>query len=311
MSSRIIFLNPFAKTVISGGIKVMFGQAEILESMGFDASVYSPDGHPSWMSSRARLFPGADPTADSGNVLVFPETLQGVLADVVRRAMPARKVLLCQNQYFIFNEVIPKYKPAELGFVKMLTVSTVAQGFLERVLAPAKFEVVPVWIDADIFFAREKSPRVAVFPRKLPAHYSVIRNVFALKYPEFAGIAWDVIDAKSQSEAAELLGRAGVFLAMCDRESVGLTALEAMASGCVVVGFHGYGGLEYATEANGMWLRPDCLEETADALAQAIKHVQQGDPRARDMRAAGYATARRFNRDATQAALDRVFNFVR
>ena len=83
--------------------------------------------------------------------------------------------------------------------------------------------------------------------------------------------------------------------------------LEAMASGCIVVGFHGSGGLEYATDANGIWLRPDHLEAAADALAQAVIGVEQDDKRFQDMRAAGLITAQRFNRTSTESALRRTF----
>lgn|SRR5262249_53807656 len=36
------------------------------------------------------------------------------------------------------------------------------------------------------------------------------------------------------------------------QESLGLTPIEGMAAGCLVAGYHGYGGLEYATAQNGL-----------------------------------------------------------
>jgi hypothetical protein len=300
---RIVYLSPFPTNLITGGIKVMFRHVEMLEAMGFDASVFSPNGCPLWMTSKARLFTGVNPAVDSDNLMVFPEILTGDLGKAARTRTPAAKALLCQNQYFIFSETIPSHTFIDMGFIKLMTVGEVAKGFLERVLAPVRFDVVPVWVDESVFFPREKSLRIAVFPRKLPKHYALIRQIFVLKYPRLSQIPWDLIDAKSESETAEILGRALIFLSMCDRECAPLTPLEAMASGCMVVGFHGYGGLEYATAANGTWLRPDYLEETADALAQAIFGIEQNDQRGQDMLAAGTATAKRFNRTATEAAL--------
>jgi hypothetical protein len=300
---RIVYLSPFPKTLITGGIKVMFRHVEMLEALGFDACVFAPGGRPEWMTSKASLFARANPAIDADNLMVFPEILTGDLGKAARTPTPAAKALLCQNQYFIFSETIPSHSLASLGFIKLLTVGQTAKRFLERMLPPATFEVVPVWVDDDMFFPREKSLRIAVFPRKLPKHYALIRQIFVLKYPRLSQIPWDLIDSKSESETADILGRAAVFLSMCDRECVPLTPLEAMACGCVVVGFHGYGGLEYATDANGVWLRPDYLEETADALAQAVLGFAQNDQRSRDMRAAAAATAKRFNRAATEAAL--------
>jgi glycosyltransferase involved in cell wall biosynthesis len=300
-------LSPFSADLVTGGIKVMHRHVEMLEAMGFDACIFSPKGHPRWMRSRARLFEGSNPANDDGNLLVFPETLMGPLAEAARTPTAARKALLCQNQYFVFSEAIPKNTFAELGFSKLVTVGELAKEFLERVLPPAKFEVVPVWIDHDTFFPRDKSMRIAVFSRKLPKEYALVRQIFVLKYPQFSRIPWDLIESASEQQTAEILGRATVFLSMCERECVPLTPLEAMASGCAVVGFHGYGGLEYATDANGVWLRPDYLEETADALARVVKQVERGDPSLQAMRTAAISTARQFNRERTETALRSVF----
>jgi glycosyltransferase involved in cell wall biosynthesis len=305
--SRIVYLSPFSRSEITGGVKVAFRHVEMLRDLGFDAYVHSPDGPPVWLATRAPLYAGPDPAADAGNVLVFPEVLNGPLAQLARAKTPARKVMLCQNQYYAFSEALAQQTFAELGFVRLLTVSEIARGFLERVFAPAVFDVVPVCIDAALFRPREKQRTIAVFPRKLPIHFGMIRRIFAAKYPALRDVPWSVIDVKTESQAAHLLGTATVLLALNDRESVGLTPLEAMASGCVVVGFHGYGGQEYASEANGIWLRPDFLEETADALAQAVLGVDAGEPRFTAIKAAGFATAARFNETETRAALARVF----
>jgi glycosyltransferase involved in cell wall biosynthesis len=296
--------------LVTGGIKVMFRHVEMLETMGFDASIFAPNGHPRWMRSGARLFQGRNPALDPANLMVFPEILVGSLGQAARTPTPAAKSLLCQNQYQVFSETIPKHRFDELGFVKLMTVSDQARRFLERLLPPATFDVIPVWVDEHVFFPRATTTRIAVIPRKLPKHYALIRQIFVLKYPQLSGVPWDLIEAKSEGETADIMGNAAVFLSLCDRECAPLTPLEAMASGCVVVGFHGYGGLEYATEANGVWLRPDFLEETADALAQAVIGIESGAAPYQAMRAAGLATAKQFNRERTRAALGRSFRSI-
>jgi len=310
---RIVYLSPFSRTEITGGIKTAFRHVELLSGMGIEASVFAPDGRPTWFSSKATLNAKAtltdvdDLLSDRTNLVVFPETLRGVLAQAAQRAAPAAKALLCQNQYYAFNELIPRFTYEQLGFVKLMTVSAVAKGFLERVFPPATFEVLPVWVDQTMFFPRQKQLRIAVIPSKLPAHYDLIRNIFLAKFPKLRHIPWDVIVDKSEAEVAETLGQATILLSLNNMESVGLVPLEAMASGCLVVGFHGYGGLEYATEANGVWTRPDHLEETADALAEVLTGIERGDERWQGMRKAGEGTARRFNRRALEEALRKTF----
>jgi glycosyltransferase involved in cell wall biosynthesis len=50
---------------------------------------------------------------------------------------------------------------------------------------------------------------------------------------------------RPQIEVASILGESLVFLSFGYPEGFGLPAAEAMASGCVVVGFHGGGGREF------------------------------------------------------------------
>jgi glycosyltransferase involved in cell wall biosynthesis len=86
-------------------------------------------------------------------------------------------------------------------------------------------------------------------------------------------------------------------------ESFGLVPLEAMASGAIVVGFHGYGGQEYARPENGFWFPSDHLEEVADALARIIVGLERQDPELLKMRGAGLATAAHYSKERTRDAL--------
>jgi glycosyltransferase involved in cell wall biosynthesis len=293
------------KNEISGGIKMHYRHVEMLVRMGFDAWVSVSEGRNDWFESGVRVFDGETTPED---IVVFPEVLNGGLGELSQ--MPARcaKVLLCQNQYYMFSETISKHPLAELNFAKHLTVGRTARGYLERVFAPNKFDVVPVFVDPKLFYPRDKQARIAVIPRKLPNEYRIVKSIFLLKYPALRNVPWDVIEQKNESEVAESLGRATVFLSLCHLECAPLTPLEAMASGCVVVGFHGYGGQDYANAQNGLWLRPDFLEETADALAEAVLGVESGDPKFSAMRNAGFATARSYSETRTESALRDVFS---
>jgi glycosyltransferase involved in cell wall biosynthesis len=69
-----------------------------------------------------------------------------------------------------------------------------------------------------------------------------------LKLLELRGAleGWEVvtIHGRTEREAAELLRSSQVFLSFSRLEGFGLPPLEALASGCLVVGFDGFGGRE-------------------------------------------------------------------
>ena len=102
---RIVFLAPFARSEISGGIKTAYRHAEMLAELGFDALVYQPEGAPAWFESGAKVLRTLTPAAS--DILVFPETLNGQLAEMAQASMPARKVLFCQNQFYMAMNAIP------------------------------------------------------------------------------------------------------------------------------------------------------------------------------------------------------------
>jgi glycosyltransferase involved in cell wall biosynthesis len=299
---RIVFLAPFVKTEISGGIKTAYRHAELLSEMGFDAAVYQPEGPPSWFETRARTLTAWRQPA-RGDVLVFPEALNGPLVELVKTPTSAKKVLFCQAQYYALFSSIPADDYRELGFARVACQSEIAKGFLERVLHFSDVAVIPCFIDPELFHPRGNAMQIAAIPRKLPREAAAIHSVFRLKYPELRSIDWAVIENKSEREIAETFGRSAVVLSLPFLESFGLVPLEAMASGAIVIGFHGYGAKEYATEKNGFWFPPDHIEETVDALAHVIRALMARDPAVLKLRDNGFATAARYSKDRARTAL--------
>lgn len=299
---RIVFLNPFARTEISGGIKTAYRHAELLAEMGFDACVYQPEGPPSWFETRATVLRLLTPPGPH-DVLVFPEAINGPLVELARAKTAATKVLFCQAQYYALFNTVPPDEYRTLGFARVACQSAIAKGFLERVLRFEDVAVIPCFIDAALFHPREKTMQIAAIPKKLPREAAAIHSVFHLKYPELASVPWAVIENKPEREIADIFGRSTIVLSLPFLESFGLVPLEAMASGAVVIGFHGHGALEYATPDNGFWLASDHIEETADALAHVIRGLHARDPAILRMLETGHATAARYSKDAAREAL--------
>jgi glycosyltransferase involved in cell wall biosynthesis len=122
-----------------------------------------------------------------------------------------------------------------------------------------------------------------------------LRHRMASAHPD---VEYELVPTERESHRAflERLGRYRYFLTLSPAEGFGLPPLEAMASGCCVVGFHGNGGLEY--------MRPsvNCevsgyprLDAVADAVADLLRNQNRGEALARqgriDAQGYGYPTA--------------------
>jgi hypothetical protein len=304
---RIVFLNPFPKAEIGGGIKTTYRHAELLAELGREAIVVQPDGAPVWFQTNivpVRRIPDLSPE----DTLVFPEILHGEIGAMARAPLPAKKVLFCQNQYYLLLNELNAAQYSEIGFTRFAATSGIAKRMIERVLGVTDVAYLPCVVDPDLFHPRPKALGIALVTRKLPRQAALINAIFSRKYPRLKSIPWHIVEGKSERETAEILGRATILLSLSSYESLGLLPLEAMASGTIPVGFHGHGGLEYAMPENGFWFAPDHLEQVADRLAAIVRGLERGDPALMAMREAGFATAARFGKEHAREALSAFYS---
>jgi glycosyltransferase involved in cell wall biosynthesis len=81
-----------------------------------------------------------------------------------------------------------------------------------------------------------------------------------------------------------------------------------MASGCVVAGYTGGGGRDFATPENGFWVAAeDDWEGAADALAEAAEVTATGGPALAQRLEAGRETAHLWSYASFRRALEEVW----
>lgn len=304
-AGRIIFACPFPRDQIAGGIRTTYRHAEMLREHGADALVFSPDGHPTWFRSGARVHDDSRFTFRPDDIVVVNEIVDDVSLNILR--VPARKQMFCQNQFYVFGRNLGLHDHAELGIEQVYCSSESIREFFSSVYGYPELDVVPYAIDPALFRPVEKRLQIAFVPRKLPFEAGFIQTAFRKKFPAWRSLPWVAIEGQSEQAAAETLAQSAIFLALGHRDSFGLPAVEAMSSGCVVVGFHGTGGLEFTTPRNGSWFHGDQLLECVDALAVAVQGVERGEAWVPAMIAAARETAAHYSLDNTRAALLRHF----
>jgi glycosyltransferase involved in cell wall biosynthesis len=272
---KIIFFCP-SISVINGGIKHIFRMAEALIAQGRDAVVFEQNGQrPSWFASTAPIMGQRDFAPKVDHLYVVPEDQPHILADFAK--LPQRKVIYSQNHFYAALGIGDADSYADYGVTDILCSSRVIYDHC-RVRHPAvRGHIVPCAVDPDFFKpAPVKRDRIAYMPRKRAIEATYLRDMFRFAYPQYRDWHWLRIADVGEGEAASLLSEARVFLSLSRLEGFGLTPLEAMASDCVVAGFTGIGGREYATEGNGYWVEEDDFPACVDALARAVAQSQSG-----------------------------------
>jgi hypothetical protein len=281
---------------IAGGHKIIFRHVEALRTLGFDASCYiNPNFQvPAWFEHNAPVERGTSLRHD--DLVVLPDDEHLAIRSLLTKSQ--RVVILSQNPYYFAAspafDLVTQFPASR--FPTFIAVAPKLAAFIQRAFPEAAVEIVPCFADDRLFRAgAAKRGAVACVPRKRPVEAAAIRALFRRLYPAHLDFAWTELKSVTEAQVAEAFGASELFLSLSHLESVGMTPLEAMASGALCAGFTGVGGLEYATAENGFWVDSEDCVAAADALAAAADLVRSGGAPLRQRLEAGHETARQWS----------------
>jgi glycosyltransferase involved in cell wall biosynthesis len=292
--SRIFYVS-HDLTQPRGGIAVLYKHVAALREHGFEAFiVHATPGFRYPLAGRD--IPVIDASilgVSRADVLVVPEDHPAAIRKC--RALSCRKLLFCQNHFYVFDGLERGESWRDFGFSGYLCVSRPIQQALRKwfnvdakVISPAVNKV---------FFSEALKPlaapiSVACMPRKGLPHLRLVQGLLAARPVDGSDVAWVEIDGLPQDQVAAHLRAAHIYVSTSEAEGLGLPPLEAMAAGCLVVGFAGGGGLDYARPDNGVWVADENPWALAEALRQTL--LDLGDPQ----RSALLEAKRRAGREA-------------
>lgn len=206
----------------------------------------------------------------------------------MERRIGDRDLLICNPSFstYLFGLRVPGRK---LCYVQHATSFQVLDCFFDCYVFVSKFvrdfvttmygltgPIVNAFIDTDLFKGgtswSARSDTVMVLGHKgvtLPL-LERLKSIYKKKFP-VPNVSFEIFQGISQQELAYQMGNHKYYLTLTPIEGFGLPSLEAMASGCAVVGFHGFGGSEYFRHrVNCVVAKYPNLEEVADLLFEVI-----------------------------------------
>ncbi len=276
-NGRILYVN-YDSLEPSGGVKVIYSHVSHLAKNGYPAFVlHNQRGFKlPWLECDVPILYAEDNLQISQNdIIVIPEDHKEALS--VFRNIQARKIVFCQNHYYIFKGLQNGNSWQDYDVSNVFCCSDIISKFIKNVFGYSDVPVIHNAINLDIFKPREKKLQIAYMPRKTPGELDFIRNLFKRLYKQYDNITWVGIDKVNELKVAEIMSESAVFLSTSIYEGFGLPPIEAMASGCIVVGFHGDGGKEYASSENGYWCDWNDITECAKILGRVISLIDNGD----------------------------------
>jgi glycosyltransferase involved in cell wall biosynthesis len=299
----------------AGGIRKQYRAVDALNAAGVPAAiVHKRAGFAcSWFSHSTRIVAAADVVVGPSDVIVVPEVYGPAILD-----LPAgvRQVIFNQNAYLTLGSLTtggaaaaaPYTDNPDLGAI--IAVSDENAELLRHAFPDAPVRRIRLGIDPAIHHppAERAGRRIAYMPRRRGDEAAQVLRLLTLR-----GVLedWEVvaIDRCSERDAADLMRSSRIFLSFSEREGFGLPPCEALACGCVVVGFDGFAGREYFRPPFAVSVEDGDVVAFALAAERVVRHFE-ADPAG--MAAAGAKGARfvlaRYSPEAEQRDLIDVFS---
>lgn len=260
----------------TGGCKKIYQHVDILNANGFKAFVlHDQDGFrydqftnktAVAYTSRARL--------DQEDFLVIPEDYGPSSANLLQGI---KKVIFNQNAYYSFkgyglnNDPLIPYLHND--FIGTIVVSKDSREYLNYVFPDHQIFRLHNSINPAIFsFTSQKKKQICFPTRKHPDEIEQVLNIIKFK-GLLNGYAVKAINNKTEKEVAEILRESLLYLSFGYPEGCPLSVAEAMACGCLVIGYHGFGGKELMDPRFSFPIDPGDVIAFAKAVEGVIKAV--------------------------------------
>lgn len=274
--SGTVYVYCFDDNNPAKGIKTLYRQVDLLNQNGISAQIVHqrPGFRCTWFENQTSVTWWDQTNFTPNDTILLPE----VLGANIPRILPGiPKVIFNQNAFLTFHQhSSPLVETRDSPYVHDDVIATLTVSEANANFLGYAFPKLPVFrmcysIETEVFqYTAEKKRQVCYLPRQHPEDIDRLFNL--LKYrgvlPDLALVS---LADKTEAEMAAILQESLVFLNFGYPEGFGLLPAEAMACGCVVIGYDGIGGREFLTPEYGYPIAYGDLVSFATTIEQVLQ----------------------------------------
>jgi len=315
---RILYFCPEI-TVPSGGIKRLYDHVAVLRKHGFDAFIVQRDTQqkPHWFETDIEpvLLDACMPLMPDDHV-VIPDGLAVALSSL----QDCRVTLLILNPYYLLQAErnVPVLQLSEK--LSIVSNSPTIASFLAWLYDRRNIYTVKTGVDTAHFYPQKKDGPIKIVYTLRKDTMSEMAIHLALRHLHKEGTHVETevvaIENCSLKEYARHLREAHIWLTTALLHGFPRSTLEAMASGCLCLGFAGACGKDIIklpnNERAGNFIAASDgdLFSLSMVLARTLKALHTGDAGMQDIAAAGRATAARHTMEREKQSIVKLWQRI-
>lgn len=287
----------------SGGIKRIYTHVELLRENGYDAYVmhFKKGFKLRWLDSQVPIVYSSDlPLSGFGSsdTIVIPEGLPLVMKQL--KTLQVKKVAIALSFAYIFTYMPIGENWKDYGINWVMANNKTTGDFIRWSMGIENIHIIGSSVDHNIFYYNPdmKSPQLAYIKRKDTLSPAVER-VLKSKDVSFHKLGFIAIENLNIQDYARVLRESKIYLTTSTSEGFPLSIIEAMACGCLCIGFDGVGGKDFIVESgpqqNFVLAESMNLIDLSSKLAELVEMIKRNDPAIETIRQNALATAAKFS----------------
>lgn len=251
----ILYLTPDNPTP-SWGIGVIYHHVKALNELGYNAYiVHQNQGFKlPWLNMDVPVkytYEISNGSINEKDVLVVPEVMAN---DEFANKWNGKKILFIQASGWIFEKLPINKTHKQLGFSSVMVIMPHMIPIVEKFIDLPVFMVPPMV--ADYFFDepinRKREKSIVMYPKFNQIDFSIVNSLLRRKtgnnkFKKAIGIDWRIklLQGLTHRQVAATFDTATFFISLNTFEALNTSVVEAMARGCIVFCYEGFGPKDF------------------------------------------------------------------
>lgn len=293
--STIYVLSP-DNNQASGGIKILYRHVDVLNENGYNAQMLHQNNgfRCTWFDNKTPVVYFGDVQINDDDFLVIPEIYGPNIYGISQHPQisnKAKKIIFNQNcRYTFLGQTIESVTNKNFNlpysnsdeYIATMVVSDDSTDYIQSIFPKQNVSRIHNAINIDTFKYKDaQTPQICFMPRKHAEDAIQVLGILNLR-GALDGVNVVAIDNMSEQQVASTMMDSMFFLSFGYPEGCPLPPAEAMACGCIVIGYDGFGGKEYFKQEFSYPINvgditgfADCVEKQLDIAKKDITIMQK------------------------------------